>query len=146
MARIAITAFLALVLPGWIQLGEHVRRVADSTEIADKAVDALAEAKVDKEMEVGRYYIGRLNHIGAINRFKVVVTQFQTSRHVEEALARLVEIYLALGIGSEAQTAVAVLKRKFSDGHWSTGAHAALKSAGLDPAEDEKSWISRTFK
>ncbi len=146
MARIAILAFLALVLPGWTQLGEHVLRIADSTETAEKAVDALAEAEVDKEMEVGRYLIGRRNHISAINRFKVVVTQFQTSRHVEEALARLVEIYLALGVGSQAQTAVAVLQRKFPKGDWTTGAHDALQSAGLEPAEDEKSWISRTFQ
>jgi len=146
MARIAISAFLALVLPGWTQPGENVLRFAESTETAKKPVDALADADVDKEMDVGRYYLGRRNHIGALNRFKFVVTRFQTSPRVEEALARITEIYLALGIGSEAQTAVAVLQRKFPNGDWAIGAHDALKSTGLDPAEDEKSWISRTFK
>ena len=65
-------------------------------------------------------------------------TQFPTSRHVEEALAHLTESYLALGIASEARTAVAVLGRKFPNGHWSAQARAALQSAGLEPAEDDK--------
>src|SRR5712691_2446169 len=80
MARIAIMAFLALVLPGWTQLGEHVLRIADSTETAERVVGAFADADVDRHMDVGRYYIGKNNHVGAVNRFKIVVTQFQTSR------------------------------------------------------------------
>ena len=60
---------------------------------------------------------------------------FQTSRHVEEALARLTETYLALGIILEAQTAAAVLGRKFPNSHWTTTAHDALRSKGLEPAE-----------
>ena len=60
-------------------------------------------------MEVGRYYMNKRNYTGAINRFKVVVTQYQTTRHVEEALMRLTEAYMSLGITQEAQTAAAVL-------------------------------------
>jgi outer membrane protein assembly factor BamD len=72
--------------------------------------------------------------------------QFHLSRHVEEALARLVETCLALGIASEAQTAAALLHRKFPNGHWSAYANSLLRSAGLEPIEDESSWISRSLK
>ena len=64
-------------------------------------------------MEIGRYYLNRKDFIGAINRFKIVVTQYQTTRHVEEALMRLTEAYMALGVVSEAQTAAAVLGPQF---------------------------------
>lgn len=146
MARIAIWAFLALVLPAWTPVRENILRFADNTETAEKVVDGVAYTQADKEMEVGRYYVGKRSYVAAVNRFKIVVTQFKTSRHVEEALARLTETYLALGVASEAQTAVAVLGRKFPNGHWSAVAHDALRSAGLEPAEDENSWISSTFK
>ena len=64
-------------------------------------------------MEIGRYYLNKKDFTGAINRFKVVVTQYQTTRHVEEALTRLTEAYMALGIVDEAQTAAAVLGHNF---------------------------------
>jgi outer membrane protein assembly factor BamD len=147
MARIAILAVLTLVLPAWTQPVEDMLRVADNnTETADKAANEVADQRAARDMDVGRHLIGQRNYNGALNRFAVVVTQFPTSRDVEEALARLTEAYLALGIASRAQTAVAVLGRKFPNGHWSAAAHDALKSAGLEPAEDEKSWISQTFK
>jgi outer membrane protein assembly factor BamD len=65
---------------------------------------------------------------------------------VEEALAHLAEAYMGLGIASEAMTAVAVLGRKYPNGHWSAEAHEALASAGLEAAEDSNSWISRAFR
>jgi len=68
-----------------------------------------------KEMYIGRLNLSKKNFIGAINRFKVVVTQYQTTRHVEEALMRLTECYLTLGIMPEAQTAAAVLGHNFPD-------------------------------
>ena len=74
------------------------------------------------------------------------MTQFQASRHVEEALALLTEAYLALGDVAEAQTATAVLSRKFPHGHWCAEAHDALRAAGLEPAENETSWISRALQ
>ena len=70
-----------------------------------------------KEMEIGRVNQGKKNFTGAINRFKIVVTQYQTTRHVEEALLRLTECYMALGIVQEAQTAAAVLGLPGSGGH-----------------------------
>ena len=75
-------------------------------------------------MEIGRYYLNKRDFIGAINRFKVVVTHYQTTRHVEEALERLTEAYIALGIIDEAQTAAAVLGHNFPDSPWYKDAYS----------------------
>src|SRR5262245_5971935 len=118
MTRIAILAALVLPLPGWTQPGDGILRVADSTEIPPKAAIVVICQGPAMQMYVGRGELKKGNRIGALNRFKTVVTRFQTSDYVEEALARLVEIYLALDIPSEAQTLVAVLSRQFPDGRW----------------------------
>ena len=81
-----------------------------------------------KEMETGRYYLDKRDFIGAINRFKVVVTQYQTTRHVEEALERLTEAYISLGIIDEAQTAAAVLGHNFPDSTWYKDAYKLVKN------------------
>ena len=101
-----------------------------------------------KEMAIGRYYLEKKDYTGAINRFKVVVTKYQTTRLVEEALMRLTESYMALGIVNEAQTAAAVLGHNFPDSVWYKHAYALLKSGGAEPREDKGSWISkaRAFK
>ncbi len=72
-------------------------------------------------MEVGRFYLQKRNYTAAINRFRDVVAKFQTTRHVEEALMRLTEAYMALGIVDEAQTAAAVLGHNFPDSTWYQG-------------------------
>ena len=95
---------------------------------------------------IGRYYLERRDYTGAINRFKVVVTQYQTTRHVEEALVRLTEAYMALGIVPEAQTAAAVLGHNFPDSTWYRHAYNLVKSGGVEPSENRGSWISRAFK
>ena len=82
-----------------------------------------------KEMEIGRFYMNKRDFIGAINRFKVVVTQYQTTRHVEEALERLTEAYVALGILDEAQTAAAVLGHNFPDSSWYKDAYKLVKNS-----------------
>ena len=89
---------------------------------------------------------GRREFTGAINRFKVVVTQYQTTRHVEEALMRLTEAYMSLGIVGEAQTAAAVLGHNFPDSRWYKDAYRLVKAGGLEPTENKGSWISRAFK
>jgi outer membrane protein assembly factor BamD len=97
-------------------------------------------------MEVGRYTLEKRNYTAAINRFKTVVTQYQTTRHVEEALARLTEAYMAIGIVGEAQTAAAVLGHNFPDSPWYKDAYNLVKSGGLEPSENQDSPISRAFK
>ncbi len=104
--------------------------------------DVLAAA----EMNVGRYYMKRNNQLAAINRFRRVVTEYQTTAHVEEALMRLTEAYMALGIKGEAQTAAAVLGHNFPDSEWYKHSYTLLASDGLAPRENSGSWISRAIK
>jgi outer membrane protein assembly factor BamD len=74
------------------------------------------------------------------------VTQYQTTRHVEEALERLTESYMALGVVQEAQTAAAVLGHNFPDSRWYKDAYNLVRSGGVEPSEDKGSWISKAFK
>jgi outer membrane protein assembly factor BamD len=97
-------------------------------------------------MAIGRYYENNKNLVGAINRFKVVVTQYQTTRHVEEALMRLTECYMTLGIVGEAQTAAAVLGHNYPDSPWYKDAYQLVKGSGVEPVENQGSWISKAFK
>ena len=88
----------------------------------------------------------RRDFTGAINRYKTVVTLYQRTRHVEEALARLTEAYMAIGIVGEAQTAAAVLGHNFPDSRWYKDAYNLVKSGGLEPSENKGSYISKAFK
>jgi len=129
-------------------LEEVVRKYPDSeyAVAAKKKVDMARDQLAGKEMEVGRFYMNKRDFIGAINRFKVVVTQYQTTRHVEEALARLTEAYISLGILDEAQTAAAVLGHNFPDSSWYKDSYNLVKGAGGEPNENKDSWMSRAFK
>ena len=99
-----------------------------------------------KEMTIGRFYLQQRNFPAAINRFRDVVSKYQTTRHVEEALARLTEAYMALGVTNEAQTAAAVLGHNFPDSQWYRESYALLQSNGLEPREQGSSWISQAFR
>lgn len=113
---------------------------------ADNRMRIAEDSIAAHEMEVGRYYLKRKNYMAAINRFKTVVTDYQTTAHVEEALMRLVEAYMALGIKQEAQTAAAVLGHNFPSSPWYKDAYALLQSDGLAPREDTGSWLSRAWQ
>jgi outer membrane protein assembly factor BamD len=115
-------------------------------ENADNRIRVAEDTLAAAEMEVGRYYLKRKNYIGAINRFKTVASDYQTTAHVEEALMRLTECYMALGIKQEAQTAAAVLGHNFPNSKWYKDAYALLQSDGLAPREDGDSWISKAWK
>jgi outer membrane protein assembly factor BamD len=128
---------------------EEVVRKYPTSEYANTAkakLEAARDQLAGKEMEIGRYNLQQRDYIGAINRFKTVVTQYQTTRHVEEALARLTEAYMAIGIVGEAQTAAAVLGHNFPDSRWYKDAYNLVKSGGLEPSENQGSYISRAFK
>ena len=127
---------------------DEVVRKYPGTEYAESArrkIEVARDQLAGKEMLVGRYYLDRRNYAGAINRFKAVVTQYQMTRHVEEALMRLTECYMALGIVPEAQTAAAVLGHNFPDSPWYKDAYQLVQSGGSAPKEDKGSWISRAF-
>jgi outer membrane protein assembly factor BamD len=128
---------------------EEVGRKYPQSEYADQALQRVQVARdqlAAKEMDIGRFYLKDRNYIGAVNRFKTVITQYQTTRHVEEALARVAETYMAMGIVPEAQTAAAVLGHNFPESAWYKDTFALMQSKGLAPREDKGSWISKAFK
>jgi outer membrane protein assembly factor BamD len=136
-AQKAINAFEEVV---------HKYPDSDYALAAKKKIEMARDQLAGKELAIGRYYLQKHDFLGAINRFKVVVTQYQTTREVEEALERLTEAYLALGITGEAQTAAAVLGHNFPDSPWYQDAYNLLKGHGAEPNENKSSWISQAFK
>jgi outer membrane protein assembly factor BamD len=123
-------------------------RYPDSTyaKDADNRIRIALDTLAASEMEVGRYYQNKQNYVAAINRYKTVVSDYQTTAHVEEALYRVTECYMALGITNEAQTAVAVLGHNFPESKWYKDAYNLLKSGGLSPNQDGESWIAKAWQ
>ena len=108
----------------------------------DLAFDHLA----GKEMEIGRYYLKRGNYTAAINRFRIVVQDFQTTTHTAEALHRLVEGYLALGLTDEAQTAGAILGYNYKSSPFYEDSFRLLKDRGLSPEAKGNSWLASAYR
>ena len=113
----------------------------DAEKKALLAKDHLAA----KEMDIGRFYLNKGSHLAGINRFKRVVTEYQTTSHTPEALYRIAEGYMALGVISEAQTAAAVLGHNFPTSRWYKDAYTLVSSDGRAPVENQQSWISKAF-
>ncbi len=119
------------------------------SDYADDAKEKLLVAYdqlAGKEMSVGRYYLGNGQYTAAINRFRVVVEQWQTSTHIEEALYRLTEGYLLLGLTNEATTAAAVLGHNYPSSDWYKEAFELLGKQGLAPAVNDGSWMASLRK
>lgn len=108
----------------------------------DMAFDHLAA----KEMEIGRYYLKRGNYAAAINRFRSVVQDFQTTSHTPEALHRLVECYMALGFTDEAQTAGAILGYNYQSSPFYDDSFRLLKGKGLSPEAKGTSWLATIYR
>ena len=108
----------------------------------DLAFDHLAA----KEMEIGRYYLKRKHYAAALNRFRTVVQDFQTTTHTAEALHRLVECYLALGFESEAQTAAAILGYNYQSSPFYQDSFNLLKGRGLSPEAKGDSWLTKIYR
>jgi len=134
-----VVKFATLVLAGSIIAssppGDGMVRVAESAGIGK-------QSQCDDGLAVARYYVGNRDYTAAIGRLKILVQKCPTSADTAEALARLAEAFLVLGVASQAQTAVAVLERKFPSTRFTVEAGNTLRSAGLRPVEDEKSWIA----
>ena len=122
-------------------------RYPDSTyaQQADNRIRVCEDTLAAQEMEVGRYYDKRSNHVAAINRYKAVVSDYQTTAHVEEALYRITAAYMSLGISSEAQSAAAVLGHNFPNSRWYKDSYALLQKYGLNPAHDSNSWAAKVW-
>ncbi len=131
---------------------EAMQAVVDKYPDSEYVDDAQAKIRfardqlAGKEMQVGRYYLERKEYLAAISRFRVVVEQYSNTNQVEEALARLVEAYYAMGVTTEAQTAAAVLGHNYPDSKWYADSYKLLQSGGLEPRESGTSWIARAGK
>ncbi len=112
---------------------------------AQKKVLVARDHLAGKEMEVGRYYYRQGSYLAGINRFKRVVTDYTNTTQTPEALYRLSEGYMALGVVSEAQTAAAVLGQNYPNSEWYQDAYQLVSSDGQAPVADRESWISKTF-
>lgn len=96
-----------------------------------------------KEMTVGRYYQGQNLHLAAINRFSTVVQTYQTSSQTPEALYRLTESYLSLGVTDEALRAASILGYNYPGSEWYTKAYDLLTKQKLAPAGEKESWAKK---
>jgi len=125
---------------------ELVRRYPDSdyARDAELKIDLVRDHLAGKEMEIGRFYQQRQQWVAAINRFRRVVEEYETTTHVPEALHRLTESYLALGVRQEARQAAAVLGHNYPDSRWYQRSFALLEGEGLEPEETGGigSWLS----
>lgn len=127
---------------------------SDYARDARLKIDLTLDHLAGKEMEVGRYYLRAGHYLAAINRFKTVIVEYQTTSHVPEALHRLVEAYVALGIVDEATQIAAVLGYNFPGSDWYEDTYRLLTSEGIVLAEtgetnedlslDKRSWWGRT--
>jgi len=127
---------------------ELLERYPDSIYVDDAQarMRILRDQLAGKEMQVGRYYLERREYAGAVTRFRGVVEQYSKTRHVEEALARLTETYLAMGLAAEAQNSAAILGHNFPDSDWYKDSYALLQSGGLEPRENRGSPLSRVTR
>ena len=108
----------------------------------DLALDHLA----GQEMEIGRFYLKQGQHQAAIKRFRAVVEEYQTTGHTAEALHRLVESYLTIGLTNEAQTAGAILGHNYQGSIWYTDSYALLTGEGLEAREAGDGWLTSIYR
>ncbi|MEP5732459.1 MAG: outer membrane protein assembly factor BamD [Sulfitobacter sp.] len=132
-----------------LQSLRDVIEVYPDSEYANSAIlkfDLAFDHLAGKEMEIGRYYLRRDHYTAAINRFRVVVEDFQTTTHTAEALHRLVESYLSLGLTQEAQTAGAILGHNFQSTEWYEDSYKLLTGQGLEPAFFKNNWLAALYR
>ena len=122
-----------------------IRRFPDTRYARDAKLkrDFTLDHLAGKEMEIGRYYLNRDQYLAAMNRFKRVIEKYQTTTHVPEALERLVECDLALGLTAEAKRNAAVLGYNYPGSEWYGDAYALLKGS-QEPDAQTQSWFGRT--
>ena len=133
---------------------EVVSRFPDSPYAKDAAlkISLISDHLAGAEMDVGRWYLGQKLYIAAIERFKTVVSKYQTTSHVPEALERLVECYVSLGVTKEAKATAAVLGYNFPGSEWYQDAYGLLVQNNIKPdntskapAKNDDTWIGRVW-
>jgi outer membrane protein assembly factor BamD len=134
-------------------LNDVVRRYPESAYARDARLklDMVYDQLAGKEMAIGRFYLDRDQHLAAINRFRNVIENenFQRTSHVPEALHRLVEAYLSVGMTEEAQRMAAVLGHNYPGSEWYQRSYALMTQEGVAPVATEEArrrgWLGRTF-
>lgn len=130
-------------------LVDVVRRYPETDYARDATIklDMVNDQLAGKEMEIGRWYLRRNQHLSAVNRFRTVVAEFETTSHTPEALHRLVEVYLAMGLKQEALAAGSVLGYNYPDTVWYRYSYRLLSGQGLDPEGasevQKRTWLQR---
>jgi outer membrane protein assembly factor BamD len=133
-------------------LQQVVRRYPESRYATDARlkIDMTRDHLAGKEMDVGRWYLRRNYHLAAINRFQNVLNDYGTTTHVPEALHRLVESYVALGIDNEATQVAAVLGHNFPGSEWYQDSYDLLTRQGIAVNEDimqsDPSYLERAMR
>ena len=129
-------------------LREVIERYPDSeyAKSAKLKFDLAFDHLASKEMEIGRYYLKHQHYPAAINRFRTVVEDFQTTTHTAEALHRLVEAYLSLGLTDEARTAGAILGYNFRGSKWYEESYKLLTGRGLTLEAVGDNWLRQVYR
>lgn len=130
------------------ELTEVTKRYPESDYARDARlkIDLTHNHLAGKEMTVGRYYLKRGHYIAAINRFKVVIEKYQTTSHTPEALHRIVEANVSMGLLRPAQTAAAVLGENFPNSEWYAASYALLTDRDVRPERDEDGFFDRVYR
>jgi outer membrane protein assembly factor BamD len=138
----------SLTVNAFTALDTVIKKYPNSEYATDARLklDLTRDHLAGKEMDIGRFYLNKNLHGAALKRFRVVLENYQTTTHIPEALHRITESYLALGVMSEAQTAAAVLGYNYPGNIWYQRSYALLVDQNLKPAADKDSWIVRTWK
>jgi outer membrane protein assembly factor BamD len=132
-------------------LGEVTRRFPDSKYARDARLkmDLARDHLAGKEMEIGRWYENQGSYLAAVNRFKLVIEQYQTTTHVPEALERLTECYLALGLPDEARRTAAVLGYNYPGSAWYKDTYTLVTNGGGTVTADANrgwfAWVTSMF-
>ncbi len=124
-------------------LDELIKRYPKSKYARDAKlkIDLTRDHLAGKEMEIGRYYHTQGQYLAAINRFKAVIDNYQTTTHVPEALHRLTEAYLAFGLKEEARKTASVLGHNFPGSEWYLDSYKMMGNKVAGPnIEPEKPW------
>jgi outer membrane protein assembly factor BamD len=130
-----------------VALQDVVNRFPDSAYARDARlkIDLARDHLAGKEMNIGRYYQRQRLYAAAIGRFRRVVEEYQTTNHVPEALHRLTEIYLTLGIPEEAKKTASVLGHNFPGSPWYQDSYALLVQGAEPSAQDRRGFFRRTW-
>ena len=123
-------------------LQDVVRRYPETRYARDAKVklDLVTDHLAGKEMEIGRFYLKRGEYLPAMNRFKKVIDSYQTTNHVPEALHRLVECYLALGLVDDARRSASVLGYNFPGSDWYQDSYFLLTGDRVAKPAQETDW------